>query len=85
MPIGCPKWNYYCSGDSNVIAIEEKLVLSTYFFSYTKEHFVIWGDIQYKRIKNVHTAVNSVLKKNEVYSSWALKPNAASGYGTSGI
>ena len=46
-----------------MIAIEEKLVLSIYFFSYTKERFVIWGDIQYKCIKNTQTAVNSVKEK----------------------
>jgi len=35
------KRNYYCPDDSNIMAIEEKLVLSTYFFS-RQGRFIIW-------------------------------------------
>jgi len=38
--LGYPKCNYYYPADSNMMVIEEKLVLSIYFF-YAKEHFVI--------------------------------------------
>ena len=33
MPLGCLKRNYYYSGNSNMMIIKEKLVISTYFFS----------------------------------------------------
>ena len=42
MPLGYLQRNYYCL-DSNMMIIEEKFVLSTYFFSYAKEWSVIWA------------------------------------------